>query len=173
MRPRRILFSAIAIALVALAAACGDAAESGTNEQAGSPPTDCPPDLPDCDDIVDGGDDPFTGSNADNIAAIATNDLAERLEIQAVEIEVLQVFEHDWSDACLGVHYPDQACAQVITPGFVVKLSAQGREYTYHTDAVDLVIATDFAEGATIEEVEVPKEVPDEEEPAPIEEGPY
>jgi hypothetical protein len=40
----------------------------------------------------------------------------------------------DWPDSCLGVYRTDEPCAEVITPGFRVLLSAQGHLYEFHTD---------------------------------------
>jgi hypothetical protein len=65
-------------------------------------------------------------------AAVA--DLAERLNVEPVEVEVVEVQPLDWPDACLALARPDEACAQVITPGYRVLLSAEGRRYEYHTD---------------------------------------
>ena len=50
------------------------------------------------------------------------------------EVEVSGVRATDWSDACLGVETPGIACAQVITPGFIVFLSGGGGDYEFHTD---------------------------------------
>ncbi|MHB1384447.1 MAG: hypothetical protein ACYCYC_08955, partial [Bellilinea sp.] len=40
----------------------------------------------------------------------------------------------DWPDACLGVESPEIVCAQVITPGYRVILSAGGNAYEFHTN---------------------------------------
>jgi hypothetical protein len=62
----------------------------------------------------------------------AVDDLALRSGTHAIEI--VSVEPVDWPDACLGLAGPDEACAQVITPGLRVVLSARGRQYEYHTD---------------------------------------
>ena len=49
------------------------------------------------------------------------------------EVEVSGVTAVDWPSACLGVDTPGIACAQVITPGFIVILSGAG-DYEFHTD---------------------------------------
>jgi hypothetical protein len=49
-------------------------------------------------------------------------------------IEIVSVEAVDWPDACLGLPRPDEACAQVITPGLRVVLSAGARAYEYHTN---------------------------------------
>jgi hypothetical protein len=65
-------------------------------------------------------------------AAVA--DLAERLGLEPGEIEVVEVEPVDWPDACLGAALEREVCAQVVTPGYRVVLSAGDREYEYHTD---------------------------------------
>jgi hypothetical protein len=62
----------------------------------------------------------------------AVDDLAARLGTRAIEIVSVQPV--DWPNACLGLARPDEACAQVITPGLRVILSAASRQYEYHTD---------------------------------------
>lgn len=46
---------------------------------------------------------------------------------------VVRVEEVDWPDACLGAARPDEACAQVLTPGYRVVVEAGGRTIEYHT----------------------------------------
>jgi hypothetical protein len=49
-------------------------------------------------------------------------------------IEVVSVEEAEWSNSCLGLPGPQEMCAEVITPGFLVILRAAGEEYEFHTD---------------------------------------
>jgi hypothetical protein len=65
---------------------------------------------------------------------LATDDLAKRLGLRPAAIRLVRVKPVDWPDTSLGCPKPDMVYAQVITPGFVVVLWAQGREYEYHTD---------------------------------------
>ena len=64
----------------------------------------------------------------------AIDDLAGRLDAPADEIEVQEVTRVTWPDACLGVPRPGEACAQVLTDGFRIVLSVEGRAYEYHSD---------------------------------------
>jgi len=70
------------------------------------------------------------GSEAALEAAIS--DLAARLNVGRNAIQVVGVEKRMWSDASLGCPRPGMMYAQVITPGFLIRLSAQGRVYTYH-----------------------------------------
>jgi len=73
-----------------------------------------------------GGDQPMVD--------IAKSDLAKRLGIPVDEIGLVKSEAVTWSDACLGIHTPGVACADVLTPGYLILLSAQGNTYEYHTD---------------------------------------
>jgi hypothetical protein len=64
-----------------------------------------------------------------------TKALAEKLQVDAGAIEVVSIEEVEWPDSCLGVQDPNTMCAQVITPGYTVVLSANGQQYEYHTNA--------------------------------------
>jgi len=61
-------------------------------------------------------------------------DLAKSLAIDPLSISLVGTVPVDWPDACLGVTGPDEVCAQVVTPGFLVRLEVGGVEYEYHTN---------------------------------------
>lgn len=61
-------------------------------------------------------------------ALAAALNLASELLVGVVSFE-----EVEWPDSCLGVSSPDVLCAQVITPGYRVRLEVNGRQYEYHT----------------------------------------
>ena len=65
--------------------------------------------------------------------AAAQQALADLLTVDPTFITVVSVDSVDWPDACLGVPIPG-ACAQVITPGYRVILSAGGQNYEFHTN---------------------------------------
>jgi hypothetical protein len=87
-------------------------------------------------EVVSGGT-PDGGAQIDRTlppVAAAIEDLAGRFEAAPEEVEVLAVERAEWPDACLGVPQEDEACAQVITPGYEVKLRLGPNVYTYRTD---------------------------------------
>ena len=67
--------------------------------------------------------------------AAARRLLASQRRAQPEQIRVIAAQAVDWPNSCLGVEWPDLACAQVITPGWRVILELEGQQYTYHTDA--------------------------------------
>lgn len=81
---------------------------------------------------------PTTGSSgteygqAQPLVEQAIADLAAQLNVRAGEIAVQQVMETEFRDTSLGVPEPGQMYAQVITPGYVIRLSAGDKVYEYH-----------------------------------------
>jgi len=61
--------------------------------------------------------------------------LANNLGLNEKDITVVSNAEVEFNDACLGVSMPDVMCAQVITPGRIIVLEADGVQYEYHTSA--------------------------------------
>ncbi len=77
---------------------------------------------------VAGGDDGEAGSPVD--AAIA--DLADRLGISPEAITTVSVEEVEWPDGSLGLPEPGMMYTQAVVPGYLIVLTAQGREFEYH-----------------------------------------
>lgn len=63
----------------------------------------------------------------------ARDTLAARLNVAANAIVILEAHEKDWSDSCLGLGGAAESCAAVITPGYDVLMTYQGKEYRYRT----------------------------------------
>ncbi|MFN2291419.1 MAG: hypothetical protein ACK2UC_09545 [Anaerolineae bacterium] len=90
---------------------------------------------------------------------LAKVDLAQRLEVDLEAVAVASVQETEFGDASLGVPEPGKVYAQVLTPGYIIKLSSGGEPYEYHASAERLVFASGEEQapqgGITIEEVQV------------------
>ena len=71
---------------------------------------------------------------------LATQDLAKRLGLATEAIQLVSVEPVEWSDASLGCPEPGMMYAQVITPGFLIMIEAEGEEYEYHTDQGRIVV---------------------------------
>jgi len=74
------------------------------------------------------------------ITASAVTFLADQLGLTPDDIQVISTEAMEFSDACLGLGRADESCAQVITPGYVVKLSASGQEYEARTNENGTVV---------------------------------
>jgi len=75
------------------------------------------------------------GGHADPVSTLvelAKADLAQRLGIGPNEIEVQHVEKTEFPDASLGVPEPGKTYTQVITPGYIIELTVEGKGYVYH-----------------------------------------
>lgn len=68
----------------------------------------------------------------------AHQDLARRLSVSEEEILEGSVEQTDFPDAALGAPIEDEMSAQVITPGWRIRLKANGRTYEYRANARQL-----------------------------------
>lgn len=68
--------------------------------------------------------------------------LAERLAVPREQVQVLEVEDVEWPDTSLGCPEPGMMYAQVITPGYRVRLRVGEATYTLHTDGKRAVSCT-------------------------------
>jgi len=68
----------------------------------------------------------------------ARRDLSQRLGIGENEIAVESVEQADFPDAALGAPIEDEMSAQVITPGWRIRLKANGKTYEYRASSRQL-----------------------------------
>lgn len=60
-------------------------------------------------------------------------DLAGRLNTAVSAIDLVTLEAVDWRDGSLGCPQPDMVYLQVITPGYRVQFTVNGKRYSYHT----------------------------------------
>ncbi len=60
--------------------------------------------------------------------------LAGKLGVDPIIISLVDVTMVDWPDSCLGLPEIGEMCAQVVTPGFRVRIQEGGAIYEFHTD---------------------------------------
>jgi hypothetical protein len=70
----------------------------------------------------------------------AVRDLAVRLNIDVNTITVARAEAVEWANAALECPAPDEAVAEVLTPGYRIVLAAQGQQYTYHADTKGRIV---------------------------------
>ena len=68
------------------------------------------------------------------ILEMAVRDLALRLNVDLNDIIVVSMQAVDWPDGGLGCPLPGLNYTQVITPGYKIRLDAEGQIYTYHSN---------------------------------------
>jgi hypothetical protein len=74
-----------------------------------------------------------------SLVDLARVNLARRLDVEIEVITVQGIDEVEFSDASMGVPQPGQAYAQLLTPGYVIRLAVAGRTYEYHASDERLV----------------------------------
>ena len=117
------------------------AAPSTTTEPPAEPETEEAPvsETLDPAGTVDGGTvgrsfvDEDYPTELDGIVALAVDDLAERLSIDASLITVVLVEEVVWGDSSLGCPQPGMSYTQVLTDGMRIVLEANGQLYDYRS----------------------------------------
>lgn len=65
---------------------------------------------------------------------LVKDDLAQRLKIDARDIEVAAESDETWPDSALGCPARKPLDEPIKTPGFAFTLSYRDRSYVYHTD---------------------------------------
>jgi hypothetical protein len=75
---------------------------------------------------------PLKGSETALTAAIT--DLSRQAGVSSNQISLVAIEAKEWGDTSLGCPQEGMMYAQVITPGYLITLAAQGKQYIYHTD---------------------------------------
>lgn len=74
---------------------------------------------------------------------LATATLAQDLGISEDEISLIRIESVEWNDGSLGCPKPGESYLQVIIPGYLIELEAQGTLYEYHTDMERQIVRCD------------------------------
>ena len=80
------------------------------------------------------GDEMLSDPIVVQLVAQARADLARRLSLPEESIELKRASAVEWPDTSLGCPQPGFMYAQIITPGYLIVLGANGKEYEYHSD---------------------------------------
>ena len=76
--------------------------------------------------------------NKESLVQRAKEDLAERLRISENDIETKSVNEKEFPDMSLGAPAEGEMAAQMISSGWHINLSADGKDYEYRADKYQL-----------------------------------
>ena len=85
--------------------------------------------------------DPGTSALVDQAKSM----LADKLGIDPGAITLFNLQARDWPDESLGCPLGGQSYAQVITPGYLIELEADGNIYDFHTDRSTQVLLCGIA----------------------------
>jgi hypothetical protein len=69
------------------------------------------------------------------VEEVVIKQLAANLGLQESDISVVSSTIIEFNDACMGVAMEGVMCAQMVTPGHIIVLEANGVQYEYHTNA--------------------------------------
>lgn len=85
------------------------------------------------------------GLSNDSLPAVsqATALLSAGLGISSEYISPIFTRAEMWPDSCLGLPEEGKMCAQVITPGYVVVLQVDGKEYAYRSNSDGSILRFD------------------------------
>jgi hypothetical protein len=120
----------LALAIIILIAACSPAATSTPQPKPTIAPTASGPNTG-----LQTRPNAEAWANAPQAALAARAMLVAQLSVDPDTIVLVSVDQMEWSDACLGVQLPGKMCAQVITSGYKIILSAKDQPYEFHTNA--------------------------------------
>ena len=128
MRPRTFrLATVLAVVAVVVAIACG----TDPDGPEPTPPDDAPgASEPGDHEDADPGEDTTTGDSREVTLAIA--DAAERTDVPAEDIEVVEFALVTWPDGAIGCPEPGMVYTQALVDGYRIVLDADGTQLTYH-----------------------------------------
>jgi hypothetical protein len=75
-----------------------------------------------------------------DVALNVQNQISETLGVTMESIQIEKVAQMDWPNSCLGLPNGDEACAEAITPGWLLTFNIDGQEYRYRVDKTGTVI---------------------------------
>lgn len=75
---------------------------------------------------------PTPTSELEKLVEMAKNDLAGRLSIPVTQIILIDARSVIWPDSSIGCPQPGMLYTDVLTPGYLILLSANSRDYEFH-----------------------------------------
>jgi hypothetical protein len=102
-----------------------------TADPATLPPTVAPTPVP---IVPPSEEEPPAATGPAAIIDGAVQFAAGELRVDSASIQVISVDAVDWNNSCLGAAAPGEMCLEVITPGYRVLLSVDGKEVAVHTN---------------------------------------
>jgi hypothetical protein len=75
-----------------------------------------------------------------DVALNVQNQISATMGFAVKDIQLKQVEKKDWPNSCLGLPEGNEACAQVVTPGWLLTFNISGKEYKYRVDQTGNII---------------------------------
>lgn len=121
--PQRLLKLALILILAGTLSACGLFGGSGQNSSSQAPT------LPD---------------DLESLVMLAKFDLTLKTGVDLEKITTVSVEQINFSDTSLGVPEPGVQYEQVVTPGLIIILEANGEEYEYRASGAKVIQVPDL-----------------------------
>lgn len=106
---------------------------SATDADIPAIPTDLPPGVPT-------GLPPLEDILPPDVARVILDRVSEIVGAPVESAQLKSVQPMDWTDSCLGLGEPNETCAQVITPGWLLVFEVNGQEFRFRADQTGAVI---------------------------------
>ena len=91
----------------------------------------------------DQSDAPDLPEDIESLVMLAKFDLTLKTGVEIEDITTVSVEEVNFSDASLGVRQPGVEYEQVVTPGLIIILEADGEEYEYRASGAKVIQVPD------------------------------
>ncbi|MBE9192918.1 hypothetical protein IQ230_21685 [Gloeocapsopsis crepidinum LEGE 06123] len=75
-----------------------------------------------------------------SVADAVRQDVSQRENIPASQLQVTVLSQETWSDGCLGIAQPDEFCTQALVEGWRVSVSDSRSTWVYRTDSLGRVV---------------------------------
>ena len=74
------------------------------------------------------------------VALNIQNQISQILGVPVESIQLESIEQTDWPNSCLGLPEAEEACTEVITPGWSLAFNIDGQEYRFRVDQTGTVI---------------------------------
>lgn len=106
-----------------------------------------------------------------NVANAVLRDAAQRLNLSSSQLKIVKTERRNWSDGCLGLGRPQDQCAAVVTPGWLVTVEGRQQRLVYRTSARRGAIALDTTASSVVDGSIKPIRIPTSQLPPALERG--
>jgi hypothetical protein len=75
-----------------------------------------------------------------DVALTIRNQISELLGVSIDSLQIEKLEKMDWPDSCLGLPEAEEACTEVITPGWLLTFIIDGQEHRFRANETGTVI---------------------------------
>ncbi|PSB29983.1 hypothetical protein C7B70_17250 [Chlorogloea sp. CCALA 695] len=106
-----------------------------------------------------------------NVANAVLRDAAQRLNLSSSQLKIVKTERRNWSDGCLGLGRPQDQCAAVVTPGWLVTVEGRQQRLVYRTSDRGRAIVFDPTASPVVDGSIKPIQIPTSQLPSTLERG--